>query len=255
VFRMTAFVSRHVVGHMMLILAFTGCAARLPKVPWRGPDAAIDTVAARFDQVQTMTARCEIALARKDGTSILLDGALAVKREEGLRLRAWKFGAPVFDFTARNDGVWLWTSDAGPMGTELGGLPGENSGTDGRWVASAFDGRWLRRANADVIRDVGGRTFELQRNAQDGKWTFEIDKKTATARAVHFQTTGRSAERLLKLEDYRVIDGIAWPTRLIAEDEGGQITLRLSEVELNAEVEASALQPPLRATKTSIVIW
>jgi hypothetical protein len=246
---MTAFVFRHVVGHMMLILAFTGCAARLPTVPWRGPDAALDTLAARIDQVQTMTARCDIALERKDGSSILLDGALAVKREEGLRLRAWKFGTPVFDFTARNDGVWLWTSEARPMAADLNGLLGRGAGTDGRWVGDAFDSRWLRRTSSDVIRDVGGRTFELQRNADDGDWTLEIDKRTATVRAVHFQMTDRSAEHVLKFENFRMIDGIAWPTRLIAEGENGQITLRLHEVELNTGVEASVLQPPTRATK------
>ena len=61
---------------------------------------------------------------------------------------------------------------------------------------------------------------------------------------------GRGVEQFyLAVDRYQMIQGIAWPVRLSAKSEGGQILIELKETELNGELAPNAFVPPRSARK------
>ena len=200
----------------------------------------------RARAVRTLSARCDLTLARADGQSVRLDGAVAMAPPDRLRLRAWKFGRAVFDLTLTPDGVWVVTPDDPSRRQKV--LPASVSaahlGREWAMLSGSFFGEEGLR-----VRDDGGRLV-VSKELEGGRGVAcDVDRRTLTPRRYRLLDPAGRTRFTLSLAGYRMFDATPWPTRLRAASDDGRISVRLKDVELNADLAPNAFRPPRRAEK------
>jgi hypothetical protein len=230
----------------MLVLAgamLAGCRAALPVYPAMSDEEALRIIADRQAVITSISAECELVLTSAEGQTVHLDGALVAQPPRRARLRAWKFGQAVFDLTIVDGDVWLMAPEEGPAAHRIDPL------------------RTPARRVSDVIDLLGPAYFQRARPAQGGPsaWTVsgpalgiadlrcEIDRPTLTPR--RFFASGEADLGEMRFEDYELINGTPWARTMRVRGAGGEIVVRLHDVELNGEVPIGAFVPPQRAVR------
>ena len=226
----------------------SGCAPReqLPAYQWVDGQTALRDLAARAQAVHTASAQCQITLTRANGQSVRLDGAIVMQPPDHVRLRAWKLGQAVFDLTINPDGVWMVLPDD-PQGKQRM-IPAGASAAEMAHAWAIFSGGFFSAGDAKII-DKGGPRFVVERWIDGKKIDREVERSTLTPRLYVLSDQSGVKRFTLSEQEYQVIGGIPWPTRLIARSDSGTIDLKLQDVELNAELPSAAFVPPRRAQK------
>lgn len=234
-------------GAMLLLI--TACATPLPTYPEMSDADALRTIAARLDSVHSLSASTDLVLTSAKGESVSLDGAFVATPPTRARLRAWKFGTPVLDLTILPQGVWAFAA------TREGAAPADLTKLPAAGVSRAVElltGSYF--ASARVVPDQSTPATLVVTGAALGQdhVRCEIDRATLTPRVFHLvgrQTESAPRAMTLTLDRYAIIDGVAWVRRLRFTSPDGEILLRLSDVELNADLNPAAFTPPQRATR------
>jgi hypothetical protein len=223
----------------------------LPAYQWVDKETAIRDLRARADAVRTVSAECTITLTRADGDTVQLDGAIVTRNPGWVRLRAWKLNRAVFDLTLQPAGLWVMTPRGGAK-REGQMLPANVSAATFVRQWSYFNGELFRLASAGSAK-VNGNTLTLfdgtDIKAYD-KLHCEIDLRTLTPRRYVYNDYGERQFELV-LDQYRDVNGIPWPHRLVAAGEMGTVVIEQRNVEINGEVAPDAFVPPRRAEKQS----
>ena len=235
---------------VLSLLMLASCASPLPKYPAMPPVEALEVMRARDARVRTLQSECSLSLRDAAGSSVSLDGAIVAKWPAHLRLRAWKFGRPVFDLTYTPEGLWVYL----PEETAQRGMKLEVTGEQfGRvWnllCPGATDG-------AVVVIEADS-TFTISRpvdpaNPDHGRLVFEVDRETLTVRRGLVDSSA-GVRQTLTLDSYREVgmgpESFVWPRRFRAEGDTGRIEVRLRDPEFNVEPAEGAFTPPRRAVK------
>ncbi len=231
----------------LLLLMPVGCATPLPTHTWVDHATAMETLSRRSDHVKTVSSTCRVLLTNEDGRSTQLSGAMAARPPDELRLRAWKLSQPVLDLTLTPSGLWLFRAKRA-----------EETGEDAFTTLSADRMRagWTLAMGGfsdpgwAPLDDTGGRTFRTRRTGDGGLAVIAtIERRTLTSRQIELIDDDGQTRLTLSLGEYRLVDGIPWPTRLTFRAERGTITVLLDDVELNVDLPARAFTPPRRAIK------
>ncbi|HWE03046.1 MAG TPA: hypothetical protein VG326_11615 [Tepidisphaeraceae bacterium] len=226
-----------------------GCLKPSPDIPpytWTDSRSAIHALCRRSAAVHAVSAECALTLTRDDGESVRLEGAVAMRLPDSVRMRAWKMGQPVFDLTLTPAGLWIESpADPNRRGQIL---PATLSAANVARAWSIVFGGFFCGDDFSVI-DTGGPCFGAARNIHGQRIVCTIDRASLTPeRYVVIDADG--VERFaLSLDRYRIIDGIAWPFRMIATSQGNRIMVELKDTELNGELAPDAFVPPRRAKR------
>ncbi|MBL9030695.1 MAG: hypothetical protein JNM80_03190 [Phycisphaerae bacterium] len=255
---------RGALGAIAAAAALVGaCAPRaLPTFEWRGVEAATEVLSRRAREVRTVRSECSVYLAKPDGSTLGLDGALAAAPPERMRLRTWKLGQAALDVTIRPGEVWLATPEG--RGPEVGN-GGEASGS---WAGKFAEG-WRLMAGgffdspAEWVEDSGGATFVLVRRLGEARVACEVDRRRLVPIAYRVLDETGVVRFTLRLEDYAVhgeasedagagagAEGaIVWPGRVVAVTPQGRVTIRMRDPEFNTELVGSVFDPPRGAVR------
>ena len=237
---------------LTLSAAGAGCAARrapgtaLPTYPNADHATALRVLNERARSVRTVSAACDLTLARADGQTVRLDGAMAMAPPERLRLRAWKFGQAVFDLTLTPDGLWVVTSDDPARRQKVlpASLSAARLGREWAMLGGSFFGQ-----EGLTVRDDGGR-LTVSKVLEDGRTIIcDVNRPTLTPRRYRLLDPSGRTRFTLAFSEYHLFDSVPWPTRLLATSDDGRIAVRLKDVELNGELAPNAFKPPRRAEK------
>ncbi|MEX2671493.1 MAG: hypothetical protein WD294_05215 [Phycisphaeraceae bacterium] len=248
---------------MLLLSAIVvgGCAATdpLPRHAWVDADHALALMAERGAKVETLTARCAVAM-RSGHEDVTFDGAVVARLPHDLRLRGWKFDRAVIDLTIREDGVWFWTAqqreslESGSMLDAMNNPRARGTGL-AMVIGAMVDGPWHQ---TEVQGDELTATQML-----DSGWQLQatIDRPTLTiSRYALIDGDGHVVQQV-RLDRYVMVNDMPWPMRIVAEGYGrggrgsgvggasGQIVVRLSDVSLNEGLADGAFNPPRRAIR------
>jgi outer membrane lipoprotein-sorting protein len=233
-----------------LLLAAAGCARRpaSPLPTYHGLDdaAALKVLADRAQSVKTLSAQCRVTLTRPDNQSVRLDGAVVMQPPDRLRLRAWKFNQAVFDLTLTEEGLWVLTPQDPQRREKV--LPASLSAAQfGREWAMLNGGFFLQ---PDLATGGDAKTLTVRRRLDDGRAVLcRVDRATLTPRQFEMRDPEGKLRFRFALSDYRMTEGIPWPTLLAARSGDGKIDIRLKDVELNQDLAPNAFRPPRRAEK------
>lgn len=243
----------------LVLCGMTGCtpaprvAEALPEHEWVNASHALEVMAERADAIETLSGRCDVTL-EQGGETVVLDGAVAARLPDRLRLRGWKFDRAVMDLTVRGDEVWFWLAEEAESSPDEGALAQIRAGGD----RSYFDwpllvGMMSRTAWDDTA--LHGSSLIATRRLDDG-WTLRmrIHRPTLTVRLYEVVDPRGEVVHRVSLGDYTLIDQKPWPTRITATHTGSdgetrELTIRLSEIALNERLAAGAFDPPDRATR------
>lgn len=244
--------SRRFVLTLLFLAMGAGCATPHEPAParydWVDAETALADLRARARAVETVSAECSITLIRSDGESVQFDGAMVTRNPGWVRLRAWKFNRAVFDLTLQPAGLWVMTMDDPKRRDDL--LPASVNAADFVRQWSYFNGALFDLADANsstvagdtlIVRTPDGATPEGR------QLECEVDRRTLTPRRYHFADEGRPFD--LTLDRYRDINGVPWPSRLVARSEMGTVVIEQRNVEINGELAPNAFVPPRRAEK------
>jgi outer membrane lipoprotein-sorting protein len=236
------------------LLFASGCAPRaqehLPVYPWKSPEEAIRIMAARARQIQTVSSECSMTLTRPDGQSVRLEGAVALSSpDKSVRIRTWKFNQAVFDLTLNGNGLWLE-------------LPHENERRSQVFPAGLSAGQFARALSffgPEVfdnprmkIRDTGTTELELVEPLENSQTLIiRVDRPTLTARQYFLADANGHAKFTLGLREYASVgpEGIVWPLRMVAINDGSQIDVELRNMQINVALPSRAFVPPRGAEK------
>jgi outer membrane lipoprotein-sorting protein len=227
-----------------------GCARRAasPLPTYHGLDdaASLNVLAERAKAVKSLSSQCRLTLTRPDGQSVQLEGAIVMAPPDRLRLRAWKFNQAVFDLTMTPEGLWVMAPQ--DPGRREKVLPASLS-------AAQFGREWAMLngfffLQPDLSTEASGKWFNVRRRLEDGRTVLcRVDRGTLTPRQFEMRDAEGRLRFRFTLDDYRMIEGIPWPTTLAARSSDGKIDIRLKDVELNQELAPTAFRPPRRAEK------
>src|SRR5689334_17393237 len=96
----------------ILLLIAGGCAKEsVPVYPVMDPAQSLTLMAERAQRIHTLSAEGSITLTKASGSSVQLDGALAMRPPGEARLRAWKMNQAVFDLTLNHEGAFIILPD------------------------------------------------------------------------------------------------------------------------------------------------
>lgn len=226
-------------------LLLAGCATTLPAYPTLTARDTLETLATRAESIETLRARANLTLVNPGGQSIDLAGSVSVVPPNRLRVVASKFGATVVDVTYVDGEVW-----SVPILNRVDLLKGITARQIDRTLAILNPAFW-RRAHPVETADTQPDLVAVVEEGEQGSVTCTIDRATATARGFTDTPTGNAgaAPRSLSLENYRVIDGVVWPTLLRLIGGEGTVEVALHEIEINHPIEAATFVPPPRARK------
>lgn len=230
----------------LALIGLAGCSKPLPTYPHMPDRVALDLIADRLADVRTISATTDVTLTSADGRSIHLDGAFVAEMPTRARLRAWKFGTPVFDLTVLPQGVWILAQEqAGedPRRLDAASLPAASMSP----ILELLNPGFFRRAIAGSGSSDG--PLLVVTGAALGRQDVhcEIDRATLTPRRFTLLTEAGSAE--FTLDRYAIVGDTVWPRRLGFRNDSGQIVVRLHEIEINTDVPDRAFVPPARARK------
>lgn len=233
-------------------LVLTGCTSvhvePLHTYHWTDAQSAIRTIDQRARSVRTVSAQCVMTLVRADGQSARLDGVLVMAPpQKSVHLRAWKFNQPVFDLTLVPQGLWIESPRDNAGGQAL--VPASLNAAQAARAMTLLAGGVPDLPGLRVM-DPGGSRFEVRVPLGDEQTLREqIDRATLAVREYRLLDAAGRVRFSLLLEQYHDFGGVAWPTRMVARSEYGQINLELHDVELNAPLADHAFDPPARAKK------
>ena len=229
--------------------------------------AARKVLTNRFGSVKNVSASGSMVLTRPDGQSIQLDMALAMEMPEHLRLRAWKAGQAVFDFTLIPDGLFVETPSDPAARDQI--LPATVSTGHLAQELLWFSGGYFTQLGLVQQPDVASAVDQsdlmvFSRQLSDGGTvSCAVDRATLTPRQ-YWQTDNQGNLRFtLDMNGYQVFDGIPWPTHIIAvsaadqpSDNGAPVTgskieIQLNQVQINEGLPDKAFVPPAGAERRS----
>lgn len=217
----------------------SGCAARhtpligQPPAPyaWSDENAALAELQERARRIQTVQAACQLVLTSQ-GRTVRLDGALAARFPDQIRVRAWKMGNAVLDATVHHDAAYVY--DAGGEG-EAGVMVARALADASELLGPAF----IERAQWDRASTDS----QLRGTLRDGRAvTCDVDRQTLALRRF---TIDDAVE--IRLRDHRVIDGMLWPTTIELNSSQGSVHIRCTDLALNVQLSDAALAPSARA--------
>lgn len=219
-----------------------GCASARP--PVAGSEAGQLSAQRVEASARSAEARCRLTLIDSAGKQVAFNGVLASRGSQWLRLRTWKFTRPVVDITLAPEGLWVAVGSVvkGSARSELG-----SSAQDiGRaWSIFAGDSQaWGEPLDAQSTDEDEVHYVSMPR-ADSTQVLTVVDRKTGRPRRHEVRDSQGTILRTLVLERYRVIDGVAWPHRLILESPRGRIIIDMSAVRLNGEPADDAFVPPI----------
>ncbi|MFN5944886.1 MAG: hypothetical protein ACK46I_07370 [Phycisphaerae bacterium] len=215
------------------------CAARQtaiigqPPTPfaWSDEQAALTELRERARRIQTVQAACQLVLTRQ-GRTVRLDGALAARFPDQIRVRAWKMGSAVLDAAVHDDTAYVY--DAG--GDSDAGIMVARALAD---ASELLGPTFIERAQWEHASSV----LQLRGTLRDGRGvTCEVDRETLALRRF---TIDDAVE--LRLRDHRVIDGMLWPTTIDLNSSQGSVHIRCTDLALNVQLPPAALAPSARA--------
>lgn len=222
-----------------------GCARELPRYQWIDHATALETLSARAQNIETISARCDLTLSQPNGRSITLDAAVVSHMPDHLRLRAWKFGQAVFDLTLTPQGLWIMQSKEMPADRAIP----MNINAEQIAQSWALLGGGFFNEDGLSVEDHGGSSFKIKRTLEDGGQTIicEVDRRTLTPRRYTLRDDQGKVRFVLEPERYRRFGDIFYPTKFTARSEAGQFIARLHEIEINSTLPPNVFQPPRRA--------
>lgn len=236
----------------MIFLAY-GCAPRpqpenLPLYHWTDDATGLRDLSQRAHAVKTVSAAALLTLTRPDGQSVRLDGAIAVSLpQKSVRLRAWKLSQAVFDLTLTPQGLWIEMPRDANRREQV--APASLSASQLARALSIFGGDVFDGPDVQMI-DRGGPQFQVGKPIEDGQtMVADVDRRVLVVRQYRLAGASAAVHFTLTPMQYRTIDGILWPTRLIARGDTGTIDIELRDVELNGELPPAAFVPPRGAEK------
>jgi outer membrane lipoprotein-sorting protein len=227
-----------------------GCAAppaeHLPAYQWVDAPSALHDLCERSQRVHSLSAETSLTLTRSNGDTIHLDGAIAMRLPDSVRMRTWKFGQAVFDLTATPGGLWI---EAPPDPERRGQvMPASLSAAKMARAWAVISGEFFCAADARVV-DVSPSLVGVERNIGGQRIVCEVQRATLTPRKYSVFDADGVLRFTLTLDHYDLIGGIPWAVKLTAKSEGGLITIELKDPELNGELAPNAFVPPRKAEK------
>jgi outer membrane lipoprotein-sorting protein len=232
----------------ILLLLVAGChqtyQEHLPTHPRIDPATTLAQLAQQADRLRTMSGSGTLELTQPKGQTVRLDMAVALQPPQRARIRAWKFGTAVFDLTVLPEGVWLESSkDAA--------TPQQGIGATAVPVAKAWallGGEFFK--TPDLLTQTNGQWLVVRSVAVDQPTIIcFVDRDTLTPRQYQIVDEFGKARFILTLDHYEDFAGIPWPRRIIASSDAGIISVDLTDVELNGDLQPLTFKPPRRAEK------
>ena len=227
----------------LIAFLFVGCGhENLPTYPLMDATHSLAALAHRFGQVKSISGSGSLDLEQPDGQRIRLDLAAALSPPDQARLRAWKFGQAVFDLTIHADGVWLEARKTDRA------IPPEVTANRIAQIWRLLGGSLF--SDPHVVATVEANELRLVRRAgNEPELICLIDRETLTPRLYQLLDDKGLPRFSLKLDRYKIFNGLPWPTRLIAQSDTGRIIVEFREIDLNTDLPAGAFVPPRRAEK------
>jgi hypothetical protein len=205
---------------------------------------SLEVIADRLESVRSVSAPCDIVLTDPAGQTLRLDGVMLAQPPDHLRLRAWKLGQAVLDFTLAGEEAWLMKADEARAADLDSAIDKLRLAGFGRLAGAEFfrGATEIATSSADSLAVEGPVP-----GAEGGRLVCVIDRRTLTPR--RFSGSDAASSESLLLEDYRVISGRAWPTMILASSPRGEIRLHLYDVEIDADLPDGAFTPPTNAVR------
>jgi len=230
---------------IVIIAGIGGCRSAPAPLDWPGHDAVMTMLAEERRGVETFSGECTIRMRDEAGGGAALDGAVAVRGAEHLRLRAWKFSRAVFDLTSTGEGVWIMPGDD-PEFVAL--LLGAAQGFGDAW--SLLSGSFFADPGVTERPSQSADDHTVERVRSDGMvLRGVIDRRTQTPGRFELLDTGGAIVARLELDRYRMVQGVRWPMRLSFTSDRGSIEITFREIEINADLPPAAFRPPARAVR------
>lgn len=229
-------------NRVIAILALlAGCHSEIPMYPWEGEAAVRETITRRYADMGGVTAEGRVELISSSGQSVTMDCALAALGTDKLRLRAWKFQHAVFDLTLNPSGLYVWFAESAGARDDGFNTQVTAHGLSQGW--SWVTGSLLTRTPEQIAESNGTLLAEYT----DPDILARIDIGTRTLRRV--ETAGsNSPDTSVELKDYKMFQAVAWPARLVfSSPDGGQVIVRLRNVQVRQELSETLFTPPARA--------
>lgn len=204
------------------------------------PERAIHLALTRFSEATTLRSRFH-ATAVVDGSARDAEGVLIVSRPDQFRLRLFSsFGLSFFDYVER--GGRAWAAFPGVSGTSDPGAAAQMFAPSG--LGSVF----LGRRDVVMARCAIGSTARCR----GGDGDVEVDLERAVILSERRRLPGGD-ELSLEYSDYRVVDGLTLPFRIVTEYPARKLSLRIdvSRYEVNPTFPAEMFTPPAGATLIS----
>jgi hypothetical protein len=227
-----------------------GCRPKPPPTPlptyaWVDDATAIRTIAERTRSIHTVQGTCDLLLTKPNGEKVNLDGILVFAPPDRLRLEARKLGHKVFDLTLNPGGLYILVNDSSRKGQIM---PASLSAA--RFVRewTMFNGGLFEAP--DLQTRHSSDQLIVSRKLSDGRRVeCEVDRPTLTPRVYRLFDPSGVERFTLKIPEYRIISGIAYPDRMIATSEQGVIEIEMRDLELNTELAEGAFEPSPKAEK------
>lgn len=233
-----------------IIFALTqlaGCQQPLPTYASMSADETLETLRNRFEAMRTVSGGCTITFTSDSGESLNLDGALAARRPDWLRLRAWKFNTAVFDVTITPEGRWLYISEDANDRGGAASLDVNTAHIADAWnlINGGFFEMYLSETATESDATIGFRTAPgseprmlciIARRTMVPLEYIAFDQHEAPVLEVH-------------LEEYKIVNEVPWAHRLKMTSPNGRIEIHCSDVEINSELAERAFVPPRQAER------
>ncbi len=188
----------------------------------------------------------EVVLTRESGDSVTCDAALLARGRDQVRLRAWKLGQPVLDFTLNSGGLWVMTGES-HAGTEDNGLAELNAARF-RQAWSLIAGGFFEDAAYRIV-ESDSKHLVLERTVDSARVRCTVDTPTLTPRLYEILDEAGTPQATVRLSRYRVFGTRVWAMRLEATGPRGSIRVDLDDVEFDTDLPESVFTPPARAVR------
>lgn len=225
----------------------------LPEVSGLSDQQVLGVLAERAELVERVMSSGTMRIETADGDSVRLDIALLAASDGRLRLRAWKLGRAVFDLTRIGDELWFWSAqqDASTDRNDaISTLPtAEQLDIGWRLVSGEFFRSPPSRVISDEAMTVIYPLAQGNQQSPTASARLTIDRKTQTVRTITIDDSDGRVHAVYEPSRYRLIQGIAWATRVKLDAPDLSLQITLDEVELNGELPAAAFTPPRDARK------
>jgi hypothetical protein len=236
-------------SYVLLVALAGGCVSPTPSTPaytWIDSQSAVKTLCQRSSSVHTVSSECALTLTRDNGESVRLDGAIAMKLPDSVRMRAWKMGQAVFDLTVTPAGLWIESPPDPDRRGQI--LPATLSAAKLARAWSIVSGEFFCSADLVVV-DSGGPCFLVERNIEGQHIVCQIDRASLTPERYSVIDADGVERFALSLDRYQIVNGIVWPMRMIGRSQGSRIMIELKDTELNGELAPNAFVPPRNAER------